>query len=129
MGTHPIFESDFDCLTDLIAQEREAEHQQQLLELENKLVKQSEYKQAELELELKKQASKNEKALADQKALQELNQQKYSQSDVRPRTYNNGHNNGYQSGQVNLLKMPGNVYVPLEPVRSTKDHGSYTSSS
>merc|ERR1712127_296242 len=106
MGTHPIFESDFDCLTDLIAQEREAEHQQQLLELENKLVKQSEYKQAELELELKKQASKNEKALADQKALQELNQQKYSQSDVRPRTYNNGHNNGYQSGQVNQLKMP-----------------------
>jgi len=91
---------------DLIAQEREAEHQKQLLELEKKLVKQSEYKQAELELELKKQASKNEKALADQKTLQELNQQKYSQSDVRPRTYNNGHNNGYQSGQVNLLKMP-----------------------
>ena len=36
------------------------------------------------ELELKKQASKNEKALLDQKALQELqNQQKYSQQDVR----------------------------------------------
>ena len=35
-------------ILDLIAQEREAEHQKQLLELENKLVKQSEYKQAEL---------------------------------------------------------------------------------
>jgi len=35
-------------ILDLIAQEREAEHQKQLLELEKKLVKQSEYKQAEL---------------------------------------------------------------------------------
>lgn len=91
---------------DLIVQERESEHQKQLLELENKLVKQSEYKQAQLELELKKQASKNEKVLLDQKALQELSQKKYSQHDVRPRTYNNGHHSGYQSGQVNLLKMP-----------------------
>ena len=33
---------------DLVAQEREAEHQKQLLELENKLLKQSEYKQAEI---------------------------------------------------------------------------------
>ena len=35
------------------------------------------------ELELKKQASKNEKVLLDQKALQELSQKKYSQHDVR----------------------------------------------
>ncbi|CAG5098124.1 Oidioi.mRNA.OKI2018_I69.XSR.g15391.t1.cds [Oikopleura dioica] len=66
---------------DLLAQEREAEHTKQLQDLEEKLLKQSEIKQAELELELKKQATKNEKALQEQKALQEA--QKYSHRAAR----------------------------------------------